>query len=369
MDVRFPPISFIHGLPICPLSAVTYCIIEIIALDFKRVVVVLHMGGTMSVIETATQVLRDEAAAVLSLVDKLDGQFEEAVKLIENAKGRVVLTGMGKSGHIARKVAATMASTGTPAFFLHPAEGIHGDLGMVTADDVVVAYSNSGETAEILNILPSLKRIGAKLVAVVGNTKSTLAKNADAVLDAGVEKEADSLGLAPTSSTTAALALGDALAVCLMERHHFTADNFAVFHPGGSLGKRLLLTVEMVMHKGEDNPVIPETSTVKDALFVMTDKGLGAVSVVDGQGILKGLMTDGDVRRGLERGMDFLSRPVKEVMTLHPQVIHKEKLAAEGLHIMEQHKPHPITVLPVTDQSGKAIGMIHITDLLRQGVV
>lgn len=235
----------------------------------------------MSVIETASRVLRDEADAVISLVDKLDGQFEAAVHLIENAKGRVVLTGMGKSGHIARKVAATMASTGTPAFFLHPAEGIHGDLGMVTADDVVIAYSNSGETAEVLNILPSLKRIGAKLVAVVGNTHSTLARNADAVLDAGVKKEADSLGLAPTSSTTAALALGDALAVCLMERHHFTADNFAIFHPGGSLGKKLLLTVEMVMHKGEENPLIQETASVKDALFVMTDKGLGAVSVVD----------------------------------------------------------------------------------------
>ncbi len=323
----------------------------------------------MSVIDTASRVLRDEAAAVLSLVDQLDGGFEKAVQLIEQSKGRVVLTGMGKSGHIARKVAATMASTGTPAFFLHPAEGIHGDLGMVTADDVVIAYSNSGETGEVLNILPSLKRIGAKLIAVVGKTNSTLAKNADAVLDAGVEKEADSLGLAPTSSTTAALALGDALAVTLMERHHFTADNFAVFHPGGSLGKRLLLTVEQVMHKGEDNPLILETASVKDALFVMTDKGLGAVSVVDKEGHLKGLMTDGDVRRGLEKGMDFLNLPVDKVMTLHPMVIETDKLAASALHVMEQHKPHPITVLPVADAEGKAIGMVHITDLLRQGVV
>lgn len=323
----------------------------------------------MSVIDTASRVLRDEAAAVLSLVDQLDGGFEKAVQLIEQSKGRVVLTGMGKSGHIARKVAATMASTGTPAFFLHPAEGIHGDLGMVTADDVVIAYSNSGETGEVLNILPSLKRIGAKLIAVVGKTNSTLAKNADAVLDAGVEKEADSLGLAPTSSTTAALALGDALAVTLMERHHFTADNFAVFHPGGSLGKRLLLTVEQVMHKGEDNPLILETASVKDALFVMTDKGLGAVSVVDKDGHLKGLMTDGDVRRGLEKGMDFLNLPVDQVMTLHPMVIETDKLAASALHVMEQHKPHPITVLPVADGEGKAIGMVHITDLLRQGVV
>lgn len=323
----------------------------------------------MSVIDTASRVLRDEAAAVLSLVDKLDSHFEEAVKLIESAKGRVVLTGMGKSGHIARKVAATMASTGTPAFFLHPAEGIHGDLGMVTGDDVVIAYSNSGETGEVLNILPSLKRIGAKLIAVVGKTDSTLAKNADVVLDAGVDHEADSLGLAPTSSTTAALALGDALAVCLMERHHFTADNFAVFHPGGSLGKRLLLTVDMVMHKGEDNPVILETKSVKDALFAMTDKGLGAVSVVDADGILKGLMTDGDVRRGLEKGEGFLSLPVENVMTESPMVIAKDRLAAEALHRMEQHKPHPITVLPVADEAGKAIGMVHITDLLRQGVV
>lgn len=323
----------------------------------------------MAVTDTAVRVLRDEAAAILALVDQLDSGFEEAVHLIENSRGRVVLTGMGKSGHIARKIAATMASTGTPAFFLHPAEGIHGDLGMVTADDVVVAYSNSGETAEVLNILPSLKRIGAKLIAVVGRTESTLARNADAVLNAGVAKEADSLGLAPTSSTTAALALGDALAVTLMERNHFTADNFAVFHPGGALGKKLLLTVEMVMHKGEENPCIGEDSSVKDALFVMTDKGLGAVSVLDRDGKLVGLLTDGDVRRGLNQGEDFLSLPVSKAMTVHPQVISADRLAAESLHIMENHKPHPITVLPVTDRDGRAIGMVHITDLLKQGVV
>lgn len=323
----------------------------------------------MAVTDTAVRVLRDEAAAILALVDQLDSGFEKAVQLIENSKGRVVLTGMGKSGHIARKIAATMASTGTPAFFLHPAEGIHGDLGMVTADDVVVAYSNSGETAEVLNILPSLKRIGAKLIAVVGRTESTLARNADAVLNAGVAKEADSLGLAPTSSTTAALALGDALAVTLMERNHFTADNFAVFHPGGALGKKLLLTVEMVMHKGEENPCIGEDSSVKDALFVMTDKGLGAVSVLDQDGKLVGLLTDGDVRRGLNQGEDFLALPVAKAMTVHPQVISADRLAAESLHIMENHKPHPITVLPVTDRDGRAIGMVHITDLLKQGVV
>lgn len=220
----------------------------------------------MSSIEIAIRVLRDEADAILSLIDKLDNNFELAVDLILHANGRVILTGMGKSGHIAKSF-CNYGKYGNTVIFLHPAEGIHGDLGMVTAEDVVVAYSNSGETGEILNILPSLKRIGAKLIAVVGNTHSTLAENADIVLDAGVLQEADSLGLAPTSSTTAALALGDALAVALMEKENFTADKFAVFHPGGSLGKRLLMTVEMVMHHGSDNPVIKETASVKDALL------------------------------------------------------------------------------------------------------
>ncbi len=323
----------------------------------------------MAVLEIAAQVLRDEAEAVLDLTKKLNGQFLEAVRLIDESQGRVILTGMGKSGHIARKVAATMASTGTPAFFLHPAEAIHGDLGMVTAADVVVAYSNSGETAEVLNILPSIRRIGAKVIAIVGKTDSTLARDADAVLDAGVKREAGRLGLAPTSSTTAALALGDALAITLMEEHHFTADQFAVFHPGGSLGKRLLMTVEMAMHKGADNPVILETASVKDALFVMTDKGLGAVNVVDADGYLQGLMTDGDVRRGLNEGTEFLNRAVGEAMTKHPMVITPDKLAASALHLMDDHKPHPITVLPVVDSERRSVGMIHVTDLLRQGVM
>ena len=323
----------------------------------------------MASLEVAARVLHDEAEAILKLIDRLDTSFEDAVNLISHSSGRVILTGMGKSGHIAKKVSATMASTGTPSFFLHPAEGIHGDLGMVTAQDVIIAYSNSGETGEILNIIPSVKRIGAKMIAVVGNVNSTLAKNSDVVLYAGAEKEADNLGLAPTSSTTAALALGDALAVTLMEKMHFTADNFAVFHPGGSLGRRLLLTVEMVMHKGDNNPVIFENSSIKDALFAMTDKGLGAVSVIDENYMLQGLMTDGDVRRGLENGINFLSLPVKEGMTKKPIVITPDKLAAEALHLMEKHVPHPITVLPVVDNNGKSVGMIHITDLLRQGVV
>lgn len=322
----------------------------------------------MSVIETAKKVLQQEAEAVLSLQEKLDNNFEKAVDFITSSRGRVVLTGMGKSGHIAKKVAATMASTGTPAFFMHPAEAIHGDLGMIMEQDVVIAYSNSGETGEIVNILPSIRRIGAKLIAIVGNIHSTLAKNADMALDAGVKNEADSLGLAPTSSTTAALAIGDALAVCLMERSHFTADEFAIFHPGGSLGKKLLLTVDMVMHKGINNPVVLGDALVKDALFIMTNKGLGAVNVIDEQGTLIGLLTDGDVRRGLEKGVYFLSCRVSEVMTVSPQVINTNRLAAEALHLMENHKPNPITVLPVIEES-KAVGMIHITDLLKQGVV
>lgn len=323
----------------------------------------------MAAIDTAKEVLRDEAEAVLALTEKLNEHFEEAVRLIDASKGRVILTGMGKSGHIARKVAATMASTGTPAFFVHPAEAIHGDLGMVTAADVVIAYSNSGETGEILHILPSIRRIGAKLIAIVGKPASTLGKNADVVLDAGVSREAGRLGLAPTSSTTAALAMGDALAISLMEIHQFTADQFAVFHPGGSLGKKLLLTVEMVMHKGENNPVILETKTVKDALFVMTDKGLGAVNVVDAEGHFKGLMTDGDVRRGLNKGTGILATPVGDAMTKSPLTITKERLAAEALHLMDEHKPHPITVLPVVDEEGHSLGMVHVTDLLREGVV
>ncbi len=329
----------------------------------------LTKEAPMSVIDVASQVLRDEAQAILDLIGKLNGNFETAVEMIHHSRGRVVVTGMGKSGHIARKVAATMASTGTPAFFLHPAEGIHGDLGMVTSEDIVVAYSNSGETAEIVHILPSLRRIGARIIAVVGHVDSTLGRNADVALDAGVDHEACPLGLAPTSSTTAALALGDALAVCLMEKHHFTADQFAVFHPGGSLGKRLLMTVDMVMHKGDDNPVIGSGALVKDALFVMTDKGMGAVNAIDENGVLAGLLTDGDVRRGLKNGTEFLNRPVQDVMTVSPKVITADRLAAEALHVMEKHSPHPITVLPVVDENGKAVGMVHITDLLKQGVV
>jgi arabinose-5-phosphate isomerase len=276
---------------------------------------------------------------------------------------------MGKSGIIGRKMAATFASTGTPSFYLHPAEGIHGDLGMVTAADVVIALSNSGETGEILNILPSLRRIGAKIIAMVGNANSTLAKNADVVLDVGVEKEACPLGLAPTSSTTAALAYGDAIALTLLQKRNFTASQFAVFHPGGSLGRKLLLTVGNIMHKGNENPLVSADTTVQEALFVITDKGLGAVSVVDAEGKMLGVLTDGDIRRGLSKGVDFLQRSVADLMTKAPKYITADKLAAQALHLMESNQPKPITVLPVVDENMVVIGLLHMTDLVRQGVV
>ncbi|MBQ5624671.1 MAG: KpsF/GutQ family sugar-phosphate isomerase [Phascolarctobacterium sp.] len=317
----------------------------------------------------AKDVLRMEAEAILELVPRVDANFAAAISLILECSGRTVITGMGKSGIIGRKMAATFASTGTPSFYLHPAEGIHGDLGMVTADDVVIALSNSGETGEILNILPSLRRIGAKIIAMVGNANSTLAKNADVVLDVGVEKEACPLGLAPTSSTTAALAYGDAIALALLQKRNFTASQFAVFHPGGSLGRKLLLTVGNIMHKGNENPLVSADTTVQEALFVITDKGLGAVSVVDEEGKMLGVLTDGDIRRGLSKGVDFLQRSVADLMTKAPKYITADKLAAQALHLMESNQPKPITVLPVLDENKVVIGLLHMTDLVRQGVV
>lgn len=320
-------------------------------------------------LEQARQVLRMEAEAVLEQVERIDEHFKAAVEMIMACPGRTVITGMGKSGIIGRKMAATLASTGTPSFYLHPAEGIHGDLGMVTEGDVVIALSNSGETGEVLHILPSLRRIGAKLIAMVGNPNSTLAKNSDIVLNVGVTREACPLGLAPTSSTTAALAYGDALALALLSKRKFTASQFAVFHPGGSLGRKLLLTVEDIMHSGTENPLVKADISVQDALFVITDKGLGAVSVVDDDNKMLGVLTDGDIRRGLSKGVDFLKRPVTELMTASPKTITKEKLAAQALHIMESNRPKPITVLPVVDAENHVIGLLHMTDLVRQGVI
>lgn len=320
-------------------------------------------------IEQAKQVLRIEADAIEALISRIDENFTKAANMILEGKGRVIVTGMGKPGHIGQKITATLISTGTPSFFLHPAEGIHGDLGMVTKDDIVLAISNSGETPEIVNILAPIRRIGAKIIAICGREDSTLAKNADIFLDAFVEKEACSLGLAPTTSTTVELALGDALAVVLMSARKFTPEDFAVFHPGGSLGRKLLLKVEDIMHGGQENPTVSLDQTVKEALFVITAKGLGATSVVNESGELLGLITDGDIRRSLEKGHDFLNEKVDKLMTANPRTITADKLAAQALNIMESNKPKPITVLPVVDHHGHVIGMIHLTDLLRQGVV
>lgn len=318
--------------------------------------------------EKAIDVLNIEADAVRALIGRIDAEFEAAVQAILDCKGRVIVTGMGKSGHIGKKIAASLASTGTPSFFMHPAEAFHGDLGMVTDSDIVLAISNSGESLEIVNILSIIKRIGATIIAMSGRRESSLGKNAEFFIDISVAREACPMGLAPTASTTATLAMGDAIAIALLAARNFTAQDFAVFHPGGALGRKLLLNVEHVMHSGEDNPVITFDKTAKEAIFTMTSKGLGATSVVDADGQLIGIVTDGDIRRSLEKGHQFIEESVEKLMTKMPQTIVKEKMAAQALSMMEKHKPRPITVLPVVE-NGKPIGIVHLTDLLRQGVV
>ena len=319
--------------------------------------------------EKAVETLEIEAAAVQKLTERIDDEFIAALQCILDCKARVIITGMGKSGHVGRKIAATLASTGTPSFFLHPAEAFHGDLGMVTEQDVVIAISNSGESSEIVNILPIIRRIGATIIAMSGRRESQLGQFADYFIDISVEREACPLGLAPTASTTATLAMGDAIAMALMSCRNFTSQDFALFHPGGALGRRLLLTVKNVMHTDDDNPLIHKGKTAKDALFVMTDKGLGAASVIDDDGKFLGLITDGIIRRALAKDNDFLDEPVESIMFTSPLTISPEKMAAQALHVMEQHKPNPVTVLPVIDKEHRPIGMVHLTDLLRQGVV
>lgn len=319
--------------------------------------------------EKAIETLKIEAAAVEALIDRVDNEFIAAVEKIMNCRGRVVVTGMGKSGHIGRKIAATLASTGTPSFFMHPAEAYHGDLGMLTEKDVLIAISNSGESSEIVNILPVVRRIGAAIIAMSGKRTSPLGKNCDYFIDIGVEREACPLGLAPTASTTATLAMGDALAMALMEEKKFTSNDFALFHPGGALGRKLLLTVGDVMHSGNDNPIVKVGATAKDALFEMTAKGLGAVSVVDEHNKFVGLVTDGIIRRALEKRLSFIDEPVEHIMFREPLIISADKLAAAALSVMEKHKPRPVTVLPVIDENNFPVGIIHLTDLLRQGVV
>lgn len=318
----------------------------------------------------AKKVLRIEAEAISRLIERVDENFDRAIELILHCSGRVVVTGMGKSGHIGNKIAATLASTGTPALFLHPAEGIHGDLGMVTRGDVVIAISNSGETDELTRMLPSLKRLSIKIIALTGNKESTLGKNSDVVIDVGVKEEACPLGLAPTASTTATLAMGDALAVVLLDRRGFKEEDFACYHPGGSLGKRLLLHVRDVMHSGEAVPRVSEAMLVKDAIYEISSKKMGITSVVDEQGALQGVISDGDLRRWMERtessGENLLTKRASEIMTRHPKVVAPEALAAEAMDIMESSS---ITSLLILDAQGRPVGVVHLHDLLKAGVV
>lgn len=319
-------------------------------------------------IEKAKQVLRIEAEAVLALVDRIDSRFEQAVGMMLECRGRVVITGMGKSGLICQKVAATMASTGTPALFLHPAEGIHGDLGMLAKGDVVIAVSNSGETEEICRILPVIKRMGLPLISMSGNPGSTLARAGDVFLDISVREEACPLGLAPTASTTATLAMGDALAVALLIERGFREEDFALFHPGGALGKRLLLRVEDLMHVGGDMPMVTLETSLKDALFEITSKKLGITGVVDTEGRLVGVFTDGDLRRVIEKGFDALNLPMSSVLKANPKRILRSNLAAKALQRMEEYSITSLFVFE-TDDSGVPVGIIHLHDLLRAGVV
>ncbi len=318
-------------------------------------------------IELAKRVISLEAQELLRMQERLGEEIYEAVEILYNCKGRVVVTGMGKSGIIARKIAATLASTGTPSLFLHPAEGIHGDLGMVMREDAVIALSNSGETPEVINLLPSIKRLGIPLVALTGNPNSTLAKRSDVVLDTGVSQEACPLGIVPTASTTSALAMGDALAVVLLERRGFKKEDFALFHPGGSLGKRLLLTVEDLMHKGEEIPKVNLSTPLKEAIIEISSKRLGITTVLDEEEVVRGVITDGDLRRIIEReGEGMFGLAAGDVMTRNPKTITKEALAAKALNIMEKHS---ITALVVVDPKGRPEGLLHMHDILKAGVV
>ncbi len=319
-------------------------------------------------LEIARQVLQIEADAVHALKERLNEDFVKAIKILLACEGKVVVTGMGKSGLICHKIAATMASTGTPTFFLHPAEGIHGDLGMLSRGDVVIAVSYSGETEEICRILPVIKRMGLPLIAMSGRPTSTLGIAGDVHLDISVAEEACPLGLAPTASTTATLAMGDALAVALLNERGFRAEDFAMFHPGGALGKKLLLRVEDLMHKGADIPLVSPDTLLRDALFEITSKKLGVTGVVDAAGLLLGVFTDGDLRRMMERGLETLQLPIADAMSISPKRILRRNLAAKALQIMEQHAITSLFVFE-DEQSQVPIGIIHLHDLLRAGVV
>ena len=324
------------------------------------------MSQSSDLIQSAQRTIQLEVEAVQGLLPHIDADFVRACEMILASKGRVVVVGMGKSGHIGNKIAATLASTGTTSFFVHPAEASHGDMGMITRDDIILALSNSGTTNEIVTLLPLIKRLGIKLISLTGNPDSPLAKAAEVNLDARVGQEACPLNLAPTSSTTAALVLGDALAIALLEARGFTAEDFAFSHPGGALGRRLLLKVENVMHGGDELPQVQRGTLLKDALLEMSRKGLGMTVVRESDGRLAGVFTDGDLRRSLDRNIDVHTTLIDEVMTVHGKTARAEMLAAEALKIMEDHK---ISALVVVDTLDQPVGALNMHDLLRAGVM
>jgi arabinose-5-phosphate isomerase len=321
---------------------------------------------TGTLIERGRRVLAIEARAVADLEHRLGAEFARACSLMLACQGRVVVTGMGKSGHVANKIAATLASTGTPSFFLHPGEAMHGDIGMITKHDILLALSNSGETDELLAILPVIKRIDVQLIALTGRQDSTLGRHADVTLDVSVPQEACPLNLAPTASTTAMLAMGDALAVAMLEARGFTEEDFARSHPGGALGRRLLLHVEDVMHVGNDLPAVGPDTSLGDGLLEMSRRGLGMTTIVDERRRVIGVFTDGDLRRAFERQVDIHGTRMRDVMTHGPKVAQPRMLAAEAVHLMETHR---ITALPVVDADGTLVGALNVHDLLRAGVM
>ncbi len=328
--------------------------------------------SSLSPIEHARDVIEIESAAVTALLERLDNNFDKACNLILKCEGRVVVTGMGKSGHIGGKIASTLASTGTPAFFVHPGEASHGDIGMITTHDLVIAISNSGETTELVSILPIVKRLGVKLITMTGRIDSTLAQKSDACINVSVDKEACPHNLAPTASTTAALVMGDALAVVVQRLRGFSAQDFARTHPGGVLGKRLLLFASDLMHTGDELPLVDEDATMDALLLEMTSKSLGMAGVVDGDGKLLGMFTDGDIRRGLGQGIDIYKSKARDLMSVDPFTIHADTLAEEIIQAMReyaQHGPHAINSMFVVDDDHHVIGALNTHDLLRAGVI
>jgi len=317
-------------------------------------------------ISLAKKVLENESKAVGALVDRIDEEFEKIISILAENKGRVIVTGMGKPGFIAQKVSATMSSTGTPSLYLHPAEALHGDLGRVTSEDIIIAFSNSGETEEVVRLLPIIKKIGAKLISITGNKGSTLAVNSDFTIDSSVEKEACPMGLAPTTSTTAMLALGDAIAIALLKKKNIKPKDFALYHPGGSLGKRLLLKVEDIMRPKEKTPIVQKGALVKDVLLEITHLRAGSASVVDSDGKLIGIFTDGDLRRHFEEGKDLLTCEIGDVMTASPISITGERLAAEAFKILSNKN---IDEIPVVDKDGRPAGVLDVQDILKAGLV